>query len=203
MVVLVSYRFRQGWLNLGTSTLHFIIMMTRKEMMEKGSGLFIFVYVCVSVCLSVYLSVSVYLYICLTVSLSVSLSVSISVFVSLSVSLTVCMAVWLYFCVSRSACTLQEWFDISIAEGFAARVEVGAGHNCVLKQNGKVACWGLNNYGQLGIGTNMSIGRSAHDMGDALEDANLGFGKFARWKQRFSEQFEISFKNTLNRTICM
>ncbi|MBU1221428.1 hypothetical protein KKF97_16610 [Myxococcota bacterium] len=32
-------------------------------------------------------------------------------------------------------------------------ISSGYNHNCALKKSGKVACWGLNNYGQIGNGT--------------------------------------------------
>ena len=38
------------------------------------------------------------------------------------------------------------------AESRAVAVAAGTNHSCVLLYNGNVMCWGLNSYGQLGIG---------------------------------------------------
>lgn len=49
-------------------------------------------------------------------------------------------------------------------------------HRCVILNNGKVKCWGLNTYGQLGLGlsTVEKIGDDPNEMGDNLNFVSLG-----------------------------
>jgi alpha-tubulin suppressor-like RCC1 family protein len=37
-----------------------------------------------------------------------------------------------------------------------AEVAAGYSHSCAVLENGKVMCWGFNQFGQLGNGTTMS-----------------------------------------------
>jgi alpha-tubulin suppressor-like RCC1 family protein len=48
------------------------------------------------------------------------------------------------------------------------KIDSGRYHNCVLFENGKVKCWGLNSDGQLGVGDTAHRGDAAGEMGDNL-----------------------------------
>eukprot|EP01083_Nonionella_stella_P284600 968925_1 len=54
--------------------------------------------------------------------------------------------------------------------------EIVAGHlhTCALSINNEVKCFGLNNYGQLGLGDRNNRGDGANEMGDNLPHINLG-----------------------------
>ena len=47
---------------------------------------------------------------------------------------------------------------------------------CALTTDGKVYCWGYNENGQLGLGHTNSIGDQIDEMGDDLQEVNLGGG---------------------------
>lgn len=61
----------------------------------------------------------------------------------------------------------------------ATALAAGVGHVCALLSDGQIKCWGLNDYGQLGLERNTNIGDLATQMGDALPVVNLGTGKTA------------------------
>ena len=48
--------------------------------------------------------------------------------------------------------------------GLAARVSCGVNHSCALMNDGKVRCWGENTFGQLGIGSTVTIGDGPGEM---------------------------------------
>ena len=58
----------------------------------------------------------------------------------------------------------------------AIAVSAGNQHTCVLRNDYSVVCFGLNNNGQLGIGSSVSIGTSTAQMGNNLKAVNLGTG---------------------------
>jgi alpha-tubulin suppressor-like RCC1 family protein len=58
----------------------------------------------------------------------------------------------------------------------ALKVSSGHYHVCALLSNGKIACWGMNNYGQLGIGSNHNVGDTVTYMGSKFELVLLGTG---------------------------
>ena len=54
--------------------------------------------------------------------------------------------------------------DISLPDK-AKSIVAGSYHTCAILQNDKTACWGLNDYGQLGFGHKTNIGDDANEMG--------------------------------------
>jgi hypothetical protein len=52
-------------------------------------------------------------------------------------------------------------------------------HTCALLANGQIKCWGLNNFGQLGLGDTNNRGDVAGEMGASLPTVNLGTGRTA------------------------
>jgi alpha-tubulin suppressor-like RCC1 family protein len=58
--------------------------------------------------------------------------------------------------------------------GPVAALAAGVEHNCALMQTGAVRCWGVNTFGQLGIGTTAAVGDNPGEMPPA--DIDLGPG---------------------------
>lgn len=69
---------------------------------------------------------------------------------------------------------------VNLGQG-AAVISIAAGydHTCAVLSDGRVKCWGKNNYGQLGLGDAASRGTTPATMGDALPAVDLGPGKKA------------------------
>jgi alpha-tubulin suppressor-like RCC1 family protein len=60
--------------------------------------------------------------------------------------------------------------------GKATAIAAGDYHMCAILLGGSVVCWGMNNYGQLGINSVSSVGMTAGQMGSQLQPAILGTG---------------------------
>ena len=56
------------------------------------------------------------------------------------------------------------------------KITTGYYHSCALFVNGRVKCWGRNQFGQLGLTTTDSKGLSASEMGNSLAFVELGSG---------------------------
>merc|ERR1719295_1977940 len=50
----------------------------------------------------------------------------------------------------------------------------GYQHSIALSVDGRVVCWGRNEYGQLGIGSTATVGNGSNEMGDDLQITDLG-----------------------------
>ena len=61
----------------------------------------------------------------------------------------------------------------------ATALTAGHSHTCALLDNGAMKCWGLNQYGTLGLGDQASRGDGANEMGDVLPAVSLGTGRTA------------------------
>lgn len=70
---------------------------------------------------------------------------------------------------------------VNLGVGLTAK-EIAANtfYNCVILDNDKVKCWGLNAYGQLGLGDSANRGDHLNEMGDALPFVDLGSGLTAK-----------------------
>jgi len=61
----------------------------------------------------------------------------------------------------------------------AIGVFAGLEHTCAILEDGAVKCWGLNSWGQLGVGDTANRGDGVAAMGDGLPIVNLGDGRRA------------------------
>ncbi|MFM2308800.1 MAG: hypothetical protein RLY87_921, partial [Chloroflexota bacterium] len=72
----------------------------------------------------------------------------------------------------------SNWLAVDLGTGrTATAITVGFIHSCALLDTGAVACWGLNDFGQLGYGDTTNRGSSA--LGSALTTVDLGAGRTA------------------------
>jgi alpha-tubulin suppressor-like RCC1 family protein len=60
----------------------------------------------------------------------------------------------------------------------ATAISAGYYHSCALLDNASVKCWGLNDYGQLGIDSGTQMGDGSGEMA-VLPTVNLGIGRTA------------------------
>eukprot|EP01083_Nonionella_stella_P023645 65414_1 len=66
---------------------------------------------------------------------------------------------------------------IDLGIGFdPIQITAGEQSTCALSASNKIKCWGLNDYGQLGIGDTVDRGTSVAQMGDNLQFVALGTG---------------------------
>jgi alpha-tubulin suppressor-like RCC1 family protein len=61
----------------------------------------------------------------------------------------------------------------------AIALAAGAAHTCAVFTSGEVKCWGLGTLGQLGLGSELTMGDGLGEMGSDLPVVNLGIGTFA------------------------
>ncbi|MFH2128766.1 MAG: Ig-like domain-containing protein [bacterium] len=59
----------------------------------------------------------------------------------------------------------------------AVRISAGDTFTCAVLDTGAIKCWGVNTYGQLGLGDTTSRGNTASSMGDNLPAVDLGTGR--------------------------
>lgn len=70
---------------------------------------------------------------------------------------------------------------VNVGTGLTVKdLDIGGGHMCAILSNDKVKCWGLNNYGQLGLGDILNKGDGAGESGDSLPYVDLGTGRTAK-----------------------
>jgi hypothetical protein len=60
------------------------------------------------------------------------------------------------------------------------RIAAGSDTVCAVSNDGRIKCWGDNEYGQLGLGDTLNRGDEPGEMGDALPAVDLGAGKTAQ-----------------------
>jgi len=66
------------------------------------------------------------------------------------------------------------------SERTAKVIVAGGSHTCAILDNSAIKCWGLNQYGQLGLGDADNRGTTSGQMGDALDAVDLGSGITAK-----------------------
>ena len=78
----------------------------------------------------------------------------------------------LTWCRTSAPCYTAKVVDISASA-------VSSFHTCAILVGGVLKCWGLNNYGQLGLGDTIPRGNSGGSMGCSLPAVDLGAGRTA------------------------
>ena len=70
---------------------------------------------------------------------------------------------------------------INLGTGRTAKAVAAGGyyHACAIVDDGRVKCWGNNEYGQLGVADKEARGDEPNEMGDALPFVDLGNGRTA------------------------
>src|SRR4051812_1549987 len=69
---------------------------------------------------------------------------------------------------------------VSLGTGRTAKaLAAGSKHTCALLDNNQIKCWGMNDFGQLGIGNQLNRGDGPSEMGNNLPQVNLGLGRSA------------------------
>jgi alpha-tubulin suppressor-like RCC1 family protein len=70
---------------------------------------------------------------------------------------------------------------VDLGTGRTARsISAGASHTCAVLDTNQLKCWGSATFGQLGLGSEDSIGDGPGEMGDSLDPVDLGTGRTAR-----------------------
>ncbi len=64
--------------------------------------------------------------------------------------------------------------DNSTANFTDIDIASGSKYTCVILNNGRIKCWGLNNFGQLGLGDDNTRGDGPNEMGNSLPFVDLG-----------------------------
>jgi alpha-tubulin suppressor-like RCC1 family protein len=60
-------------------------------------------------------------------------------------------------------------------------IAAGGDHSCAVLDGGQLRCWGLNTYGELGIGSSSPVvGDGPGDLGNMLPVVNVGTGRTVR-----------------------
>lgn len=62
----------------------------------------------------------------------------------------------------------------------ALSIAAGDKHTCAILDDHSVKCWGLNDFGQLGLGDTVSRGDNTNEMGDSLPIVALGVARTAK-----------------------
>jgi alpha-tubulin suppressor-like RCC1 family protein len=69
--------------------------------------------------------------------------------------------------------------EVDLGGGNSAAAISASFHTCVLLDDGAVKCWGHNAHGELGLGNLNNQGDGANEMGNQLDEVDLGTGRTA------------------------